>query len=1079
MVTFKNYNDIVLDMLDDLRLTQPSLDVKPNSVARDLFVDCQAERISEIYNLLRQISSMQSIANVTGQDLTNYGANYGVARKVGTKAIGTVIFTFRSVDSDISIPASSVVRTRNGIPFLTISAVTVYRTQSNSLKATATRLRQDLDTAGITDEYAIEVSVEAQSTGSIGNISKFAITSCNISGVNSVTNISSFTGGTNLEDDASFRARILAIFTGTNVGTALGYKSAVLNLAEALDAIVVEPGDSLMTRDGTQVSTSSGTTVVTEPGTGGKVDIYVMGENSQSSIDSFIYKDESGRDDPTDSLNDYVLGQSSLTPDVTLTLNSRRVAALSGDYDLPTQPIINITSVSGSSSGPNFVEQYLDSVGNLKGNYKLTKDTGIAGGSVFGLDKLSWTSNQIELENESNTKGVFNGIDSLFYSNVLTIPAIRQEIQVVNENSTVSSSRNYVTTKHAPIKTVTRVFNLTTGERYVVADQNPDGGDSNTTGKIRITGRTLPTASDILQVDYVWICELDPHIDYDNFNPRDENDSAQDSIEWGFSNYIRDELDTAILDSYGNLNITTTYLISRVLSVNVFYSETLSVGGTSSKKTITTTRSVNNIHSIRDASIAGNPEVYNTKEGDGAYSYRLITLPSDSLASIGDIVTVIYNLEDKFVSDAYGNGLVLNNKITILPSTAITSGTQVFVNYVANFLNILPSTNIINFPVSGDGLNSFIGIDGYQPLQNLYSGTAIVANQRRSPSRLKITASSIPAQGTIRIIGTTFNLVTGIFPSTANNTINLASAIREAEGLSNTATIPTTITVAKVKSVEEVELTAAHEFKSVIFEYDITNYSIKNNSWDKAYAIQLSSLSNTVVKLADTITNLENPITTGKNLRVIFYYVKENSYEDMFFSKNGTFITDKRFAYISSVNRLSGMQDSGGSISGSIVIDTFNQPLTNYSYLVDYNYTAPQDNERITINYQYNKLIADATESIEEKRPITSDVLVKAATKVEIDVEASIVVTSAYADRETSVQQDVADNITATLSASTLGTTIDSSDIIDNAYNVAGLDRIRILQFNKSGSSGLKLSISAEKNEYLAPGTVTVTVENR
>ena len=130
----------------------------------------------------------------------------------------------------------------------------------------------------------------------------------------------------------------------------------VLALADAVDALVVEPGDPLMTRDGTTTTTDSdGNTVVAQPGTGGKIDICVLGENLQPATDSFIYKDKSGRNDPTDPDNDHVLGQTSLTPDATLSLNSRRLGVLSEGEQIPTQPASSIASVVGSSSGPNFV----------------------------------------------------------------------------------------------------------------------------------------------------------------------------------------------------------------------------------------------------------------------------------------------------------------------------------------------------------------------------------------------------------------------------------------------------------------------------------------------------------------------------------------------------------------------------------------------------------------------------------------------------------------------------------------------------------------------------------------------------
>jgi phage-related baseplate assembly protein len=1078
MVTFKSFNDIVLDILDRLRLTQPSLDTKPNSVARDLFVDAQAFQMSGIYDALREIAALQSVSNLTGQDLTNYGSNFGVTRTTGTRAIGTAVFTFRSIDTDITIPQNSVVRTRNGIPFLTVSSIVVRQTQSNSLRATATRLRNELNTAGITDEFALEVSVQAQSVGSAANISSYSVISHNVSGVNSVTNVAPFTGGTDLEDDASYRTRILATFAGANVGTSLAYRSLVLGLADAIDALVIEPGDPLMTRDGTITTTDSdGNLIVSEPGTGGRVDIIVMGENLQSDSDSFVYYDLSGTGDPTNTDNDFILGQSSLTPDTNLTLNSRRLAVFVDNAEIPTQPVNEITSVSGSSSGPNFVEQYLDEAGNLQGNYVLVKDTGSAGGSPFGLDKLRWTSNQIELTDESLVKGPFNGIDALSFTDVLEIPGIREDVQVTNENATVGSTRSSITVKHTPVRTVSRVFNLTTGERYTISNQNPDSSeDLNSTGRITITGRTLPTSSDVLQVDYIWVREYDQFIDFDNFDPTDNLNTAQDSIEWGYSNYIRDELTTAILDAYNNLTVTTEYPITRVLSVNTFVSESAVVGA---QNTVQVSAAISNIHSITDNTLTGNPEIYNTSLADGTFANKLITLPSDTLAQVGDSVTVVYNLVDISTNDDYGSAGVVNNTITIMPPTAVASGTAVRANYVANFFNLLPDSNISSLPISGNGFNSFTGVDGYQPVQNLFSGTTVIANQRRSPTRLKVTTSNLPSNGTLSIVGTTINKVTAIYTATSAG-LDLAIPIRVAEGLSSTATIPSTISVARVESVEQVSLTVDELVKSVDVTNDLTNYGLRDASWDRANAIEISSLGRTQVQLAATDANTgNNAIVTGTNLRVTFYYSKTNDYESLFYSRDGVAYTEKVFGYISSVNRLSGFQDSGGTISGTIQIDTFNQPAENSAYFADYDYTAPKENERITINYEYNKLIVDAANTVEDNRPITADVLTKSATKIELDVQAYIVVDSAFSDRETTVRQDVADNITATLSADALGTTLDSSDIIDNAYNVEGLDRIRITRFNKANVSGTKLSIKAQKNEYLAPGTVDVEVEDR
>lgn len=1076
MVKYKSFNDLVLDILDYLKLTQPNLDVKPNSVARDLFVDAQSMQVSKLYDALQEVASLQSISNISGQNLTNYGTNFGVSRLPGTKAVGTVVCTFRDMSLDVSIPAGSIFRTRSGIAFLSISTTYVSPTQANSLRANALRLRQNLYTAGINDEFAIEISVEAQSLGSIGNVSPYSVVTHNVSGVNSVTNVVSFTGGTNQETDSSFRARILATFAGTNTGTANAYRSTVLGIPSAVDALVVEPGDPLMVRDGSIVTTdSNGNSILSEPGTGGKVDIYVMGENVSPNIDSFVYSDKSGTNDATNSLNDYVLGLG--TGDETLTFSSRRLAVFNGTMEVPSQPISRIVSVSGSISGPNFVEEYFDEFGNTKGNYKLVKDTGYAGGSSFGLDKFSWISNSIELEGESVTKGTLNSIDGLSFTDVSKINTIQQDVQIINENSTVSgTSRNYVVLNHKPIRTINRVYNLTTGERYLVEDQTPDDdGSINTSGRIKISGRTLPTASDILQVDYVWIRDFDKYYEFDNLDPKDNLNQSQDSIDWGYSNYIREEHANVSSDAFSNLTITTSYNISRVLSIDSYMYEVAVVTGSSFGKIVQVTSPISNIYSMKDLSVSGTPEVYNTGYFDGSFSNLVIILPTDTIAEVGDSIAITYNLEE-ITTDLGGTVTCSNNKISITPNTTIAAGTPVMVNYVANFSNILPQTNISLLPISGDGANSFIGVTGFQPIQNIYSSGVVTKNQRRTPSYLKVTTSNIPSQGIIRIVGTTINKVEAVYVSTSTYGIDLSQAIREVEGVTS---LGSNIYVSRVASVESGTMSASGEFSSTIYNYDLTNYNIYNSKWDREKAIENTSLSKTQVYLNELGENESYPIITGTVLRVVFYYAKENDYEDLFFSRNGSLITNKKFGYISSINRYYGMQDSGGTVSGRIIIETTNQPESNNTVSISYEYLAPKENERVIINFEYNKLISDATEAIEQKRPITADVLIKAATKIQIDVEVSIVVSSAYINSIESVKQDVSDEISSALNATSLATTIDSSDIINSIYNVAGVDRVRIVRFNKTGETGTKLSIVANKNEYLAPGNITVNTEGR
>ncbi|MGW8182027.1 MAG: hypothetical protein ACWGQW_25135, partial [bacterium] len=355
-------------------------------------------------------------------------------------------------------------------------------------------------------------------------------------------------------------------------------------------------------------------------------------------------------------------------------------------------------------------------------------------------------SDRINLENESRTKGIYNGVDGFAFTDVLKIPAIRQDVLVTNENSSVStSSRQYVTTKHTPVRTVSRVFNLTTGERYTITDQNPDDtGELNTTGRIQVTGRTLPTASDVLQVDYTWVYEFDPHVDFNDFDPRDSLVDAQDSVDWGYSNYIRDERVVASLDAYNNLTVTTRYPISRLLSMNTFVSQTSTVVSSTAGKTLTVSTAVENVESIKDTSVTGSPEVYNTALSDGNFSNLIITLPSDTIAEGGDTVEVLYNLNNVLDTDGYDNGLVLNRQVTLVPYTLVPNGTTLSVNYVANLPTVMSQTNLSALPVSTDGENSFSGVDGYQPILNDFVSGSVEKTRRYAPTHLRMTAAGIP-----------------------------------------------------------------------------------------------------------------------------------------------------------------------------------------------------------------------------------------------------------------------------------------------------------------------------------------------
>ena len=1080
MVRVRRANDIVLSILDFYRTVLPQLDLKPGQVGRDLFVDGPAVQFASLYEELLRTQDAQSLFLSLGSDLDALASNFGGSRRQGSKAKGLALLTFNEIESDIPINKNNVVTASNGASFVVVSSTTVSIANKNTYRATAAKHRAALDFVGNDDEFAIEVYVEATVTGNAGNISRYSLNNTTIPGVSGITNPASFSGGFPAETDSAFKRRILGIFSGGNTGTETGYLNQVLADPDVIDAVVVGPGDNLMTRDGTQVVVGDdGTRTIVSEGTGGKVDIYVYGYRLLETIDSFVYFDQSNQDDPTNTANDFVLGQ--IEEDENKTVYQKRIDNLA-NQELPNQPVTNILEVSGSSSGANFQPKSTDDLGRISGNYELVFDDGAFAGSPWGFDRLRWIDNNIRDFPEDITKGKFNSQDSTGFTDVTKIDTIQQNIQIINENSRIdSTNRSYIYLSHYPVVSVSRVFNQTTGERYIVLDQNPDGGSQNTTGKITISGSTLPSTSDILQVDYVWGFEYDPNWDFDNRVNSDNIRSSVDSIDWGYSNDVRRE-ESVVVAQGSQKTVEVTHSVNAVVSVNTFeieYSSTVTL--VRNRLAVAVSKQVENVVSIVRTSDGA--ELFNTGADDGSFSGYTVFLPTDTIAAVGNTVNIRYNSEDKFVEDGV-NGSFNETIITLPVATDATAGTIVEVNYLANIRQLVPAVSLGNLPILRDGnnfQNSITSGFGTQPTTHIYSsGTVIDRNLRKAPTRLKMTISGSISPGVLTVTGTS---ITGVFEGVFNSSTNglthdLSSVIRTALGLTSNQSIPSNVEVVRLISFEKVQTTVNKEVLAVEHEYDVFGYELRNNDFSKRECIANSLLTSKQVKLPSTLENTDNMPSIGDPIRVTFYISKTDDTENVSFSKSGSLYTQKIFAFVDSVLISSGFT-SGSSQSATLTINPQNQPTQGSRYTSYYDYLAPKPNERITIRYNKNQVITDTTLSIVNVRQIGSDVLVKGSVPILVDITLAVVVESGFENSSAVVAQNVKDAITNALNATRLGTTIDESDFINSAYTISGVDRVRSLRFNKNGETGRVLSISAGKNEYIQANTVTIQIEER
>jgi len=726
MVTIRSTNDIILSLIDFFNTAQPNLDLKPGTVARDLIVDAPASQIALLYDELGKISNLQSLRLVSGSDLDKLAQNYGVTRKVATKSSGTALLTFSSIPAIIAINVNSLITSTSGSTFVVLNGTSVDPANANFYKSIATKYQSALSFLNITDQYAVEVSVQATTAGSAGNVSQYSLNQTAIAGVSNVTNTFPFTGGVDQENDATFRNRVLAVFSGSNIGTALGYKNLVESNSAVEDAVVIGPGNPLMTRDGTQVvKNSDGSYTIISEGTGGKVDILLLGSILTQFTDTYIYIDQSNNNDPTSTANIIVLGQ--IPADVNKTVTQKRIDDIANGT-LPAQPVEAILQVTGTLSGGNFIPKTTDSLGRVSGNYELIKDTGVYAGSPWGFDKFHWISNKISLFQEDRIKSKFNGQDATTYSDVIDISEVQQSISIVSENSNVSTSDNsIIQLLHTPATNVTRVFNVNTGETYQITNQNLDNtGSTNTTGRIQITGNTLPASSNILQVDYTWIVSYDPYSDYDGKFLKNNPRPITDSVDWDMSNVIRDERVLFSMNATNNFYVgTVKHPVSTIISAD-YFSFTRGTVVASTVPNFPTRLQVvlspidNPISSIEDIRLAdSNEEVYNTAEGDGIiinnsivvgielkYSV-IVILPTDTTAILGSLISITYNQQDAF-NATNSTGSFSSNQITVPVGNVPTTTQSVYldVTYLAAVPDLM-SVGITGLPVSRSG-NGFL-----------------------------------------------------------------------------------------------------------------------------------------------------------------------------------------------------------------------------------------------------------------------------------------------------------------------------------------------------------------------------------
>jgi hypothetical protein len=338
---------------------------------------------------------------------------------------------------------------------------------------------------------------------------------------------------------------------------------------------------------------------------------------------------------------------------------------------------------------------------------------------------------------------------------------------------------------------------------------------------------------------------------------------------------------------------------------------------------------------------------------------------------------------------------------------------------------------------------------------------------RYTPTDLILDLSDSTKAGKIKISGTTltrasFSTTYGVDAS--GLTFDLSSYIKD---LFQKNSLDSSYYIGRIDDVYLVD-----DAGQRVSSFNLLGYQLLNNQYDLRAAKQNSSLSGTKFSLPSTENNLSISLSSGSKIVINLLVAKENDSEEIYFSGNGRAYSARSYAFISKISVSSGFRGTAGNIIGNLAIYVANQPLANTIYYANYSFLAPKEGERITIRYNINRLILDATNSIESVRPISADVLVKEAAEILVDVSGQILINESQSQNADFIIQNVSDEISKVLSTNSLGITIDYSDVISAASRVSGVDSINISLFNVSGSTGRKSFIKALDNQTINPGNI-------
>tara|TARA_R110000751_G_scaffold85896_5_gene171265 strand:+ start:1034 stop:2536 length:1503 start_codon:yes stop_codon:yes gene_type:complete len=284
MATFqpKTFTDFVTRLTARLVARTRLSDTEVGGVASTIIAGV-AREFDDLHFQMVNLQRVWDIDTATGEDLDDRAADVNpneIVRKTGTKASGTVSFHRTDTTSPVTIPASTVVKTGDGIKYTTTAVATIAAASASITGVAA--VANDAGAAGNIDTIGLLSTDVGGPTG----VSQIDGT---VSGVDEVNNDSVFTGGQDIETDAQLRERIKSYLRSLSRGTAYSLKAAVLGTklddfgrivsaeveeltAPQLGEVIVYVDDGAGTIETTATATAE---AIVTTATGGEVRLYL------------------------------------------------------------------------------------------------------------------------------------------------------------------------------------------------------------------------------------------------------------------------------------------------------------------------------------------------------------------------------------------------------------------------------------------------------------------------------------------------------------------------------------------------------------------------------------------------------------------------------------------------------------------------------------------------------------------------------------------------------------------------------------------------------------------------------------